>query len=96
MPIYGNDGQRFARELFAEVRAELMQRFGGLTVYSHAPVQGLWQDEDEGAAVSDELVIFEVMSEERDKRWWASYRKILQGRFQQRRILIRSCKIRIL
>lgn len=96
LPLYGNDGQRFAAELFDEVRRELAQRFGGLTVYSQAPVKGLWQQEAQEPMVSDELIIFEVMSERCGKSWWRSYRIRLQRSFQQERIIVRSHKIRLL
>lgn len=96
LPLYGNEGERFTAQLFDEVRQELIHRFGGLTVYARSPVDGLWQPEQQAQTVSDELIIFEVMSKRRHKVWWQRYRVRLQRRFRQERILVRTHKIRIL
>lgn len=96
LPLYGNEGERFAAQLFDRVRHDLTRRFGGLTVYARAPADGLWQPEQQAQVVSDELIIFEVMSKRRHKNWWRRYRLRLQRRFRQEQILIRTQKIRIL
>jgi hypothetical protein len=96
LPVCDNEGSRFDAALFGQVRDELIDRFGGLTVYTRAPVHGLWQEDGKGETVSDELIIFEVMSERPFRRWWQRYRRVLERRFRQQQILIRTHKIAIL
>ncbi len=89
LPLNDNDGQRLPGALFQEVREELVARFGGLTAFSRAPVEGLCQDEAE--RVEDvELLVYEVMTEALDRAWWADYRRRLEAAFRQREILIRA------
>lgn len=44
LPLYNNSGMRFEKNLYKEVRDELVNRFGGITAYTRAPVHGLWQE----------------------------------------------------
>ena len=92
LPLYDNAGRELPRELFGEVRRELVQRFGGLTAFTRAPVSWLW--EDEGQTVRDDLVIFEVMAEELDPAWWAEYRAGLERRFRQEELVVRAQEVR--
>ncbi|HJE70267.1 MULTISPECIES: hypothetical protein [Pseudomonadaceae] len=89
LPLNDNDGQRLPGALFQEVREELVARFGGLTAFSRAPVEGLCQDEAERVE-DDELLVYEVMTEALDRAWWADYRRRLEAAFRQREILIRA------
>lgn len=92
LPLYDNEGRRLPRELYSQVRQELVERFGGLTAFNRAPVDGLW--EDDGKTVRDDLVIFEVMAETLDPAWWAEYRDELEKRFHQEELVIRAHEIR--
>ncbi|WP_288402220.1 hypothetical protein [uncultured Pseudomonas sp.] len=89
LPLNDNDGQRLPGAAFQEVREELVARFGGLTAFSRAPVEGLCQDEAERVE-DDELLVYEVMTEALDRAWWADYRRRLETAFRQREILIRA------
>jgi hypothetical protein len=72
-----------------------MEHFGGLTAYTRAPAEGLWRDE--GAATSrDEIVVYEVMVEELDAKWWRTYRESLQVSFRQEQVIARAQEIRLL
>jgi hypothetical protein len=94
LPLYDNAGNSFGEELFGKVRHELTERFGGLTAFTRAPAQGLWQDE--GETRHDEIVVFEVMVEALDAAWWRDYRKILEREFRQDTIVIRAQPVTIL
>ncbi|MBA1279615.1 MULTISPECIES: hypothetical protein [Pseudomonadaceae] len=89
LPLYDNDGQALPKSLFAEVRDELMQQFGGLTAHTRAPVNGLWL-EDDNAAVRDDLIIYEVLAPELNRSWWSDYRTSLETRFRQEQVLIQA------
>lgn len=95
LPLYDNDCEPLPKALFAEVRNELMQQFGGLTAHTRAPANGLWQDDD-NHAVRDDLVIYEVMAPELDRTWWRTYRASLETRFRQDKVLIRAQVIDVL
>ena len=89
LPLYDNDGRRFGADAFDRVRNELAERFGGVTAFRRSPAEGLWKDEG-GAVARDEVSIFEVMSEELDRAWWADYRAELERRFQQEKMVVRA------
>jgi hypothetical protein len=92
LPLNANDGQALPREHFSLVREELQKQFGGLTVYSRSPAEGLWQ-EDSSQTVRDNIVLFEVMTDNLDRQWWQQYRDELESRFQQEEIVIRAQEI---
>ena len=89
LPLYDNDGVPFGEETFAPTRAELLERFGGVTAYQRAPARGLWKT-DEGDVARDDVAVFEVMAEELDRAWWTRYRGTLERRFRQDTIVIRA------
>ena len=96
LPLYDNDGKPLPKSLFADVRNELIQRFGGLTAHTRAPVSGLWQEDDDSDAVRDELIIFEILADGLDTAWWQAYRGSLERRFRQEQVLIRAHRVDVL
>jgi hypothetical protein len=95
LPLYDNDGRRQPDALFQRVRAELTDRFGGLTAYTRAPARGTWQDND-GHTDHDEIIVYEVMVDALDRSWWAAYREGLEAAFKQRALVIRAEEITLL
>ncbi|MBA1274029.1 hypothetical protein [Stutzerimonas azotifigens] len=95
LPLYDNDGQALPKALFAEVRDELVERFGGLTAYTQAPASGVWLEDDEHP-VHDESVIYEVMAPALEHGWWADYRAALERRFRQEEMVVRAQEITLL
>lgn len=89
LPLYDSDGNHFAEGLFAGVRREFIDRFGGVTAYQRAPAKGLWKT-SEGEVERDDVVIFEVMADELDRAWWERYRQDLERRFRQDTIVVRA------
>jgi hypothetical protein len=45
LPLYDNERRPFARERLDAVRAELAERFGGVTAFLRAPASGVWVDD---------------------------------------------------
>lgn len=90
LPLRDNEGRAFTRAEFSRVRTELTDRFGGVTSFLQAPASGLWKDEEAGEAKRDELVLFEVMTGELNRAWWAAYRRELETRFRQRELVVRA------
>jgi hypothetical protein len=90
LPLYDNEGNRISAKAFAQVRDELVQRFGGMTAHTRAPASGLWQPDDAAQTVHDELVIFEVMVDGIDTGWWTRYRTELEKRFRQQSLVVRA------
>jgi hypothetical protein len=93
LPVYDNAGERHPRDLFRQTLAELTDRFGGVTAFTRAPAEGLWED-DSGRIVRDDVIVVEVMADGRADAWWAEYRRRLQGRFRQETILLRALECR--
>lgn len=89
LPLFDNDGRRFAPERFERVRAELTEAFGGLTAYRRAPAEGLWKN-DSGEVACDAVVIVEVMADQLDRAWWRRYGETLARRFAQQELVIRA------
>jgi hypothetical protein len=95
LPLYDNAGAALPHALFATVRQELVERFGGLTAYTRAPAKGLWQ-EDGGDTVRDDIVVYEVMVDALDEPWWQRYRADLEQRFAQQSLVVRASPVIVL
>jgi hypothetical protein len=95
LPLYDNTGAALPRDRFLAVRAELTERFGGLTAFTRAPAEGLWKDDGERTQ-RDDIVIYEVMVESIDREWWGGYRTRLEKQFRQERIIIRATRTDLL
>jgi hypothetical protein len=95
LPTHDNHREALPREEYGRVREELTDRFGGLTVYTRAPAEGLWRLNDNYTS-RDDIVIFEVLASELDADWWRGYRADLEKRFRQDVILIRAQETRLL
>ncbi len=89
LPLYDNSGQAFPRHVFAQVRTELAERFGGVTAYLRSPAQGVWAGDD-GRVAHDDVVMVEVMVDALDRVWWNQYRRELERRFRQDAIVARA------
>jgi hypothetical protein len=92
LPLYDNHKQPFSREEFDDVRDELAKRFGGITTYRRSPAEGVWREGGSGVS-HDELVIFEVMTEQLERQWWSGYKDDLEKRFRQEQIIIRATQV---
>jgi hypothetical protein len=92
LPLHDNQRQPFPAEYFNLVRADLTRQFGGVTAFIRAPAVGLWK---EGSAPvnRDDVIMFEVIVDNLDRRWWASYRVELQNKFRQEDLLVWACEI---
>lgn len=86
LPVRDNAGQAFPVAMFRAIEAELSQRFGGVTAHLASPASGLWRES--GTLHADEVVIFEVLTEDVDRSWWAGYRARLARDFRQKQILL--------
>jgi len=89
LPLYDNEGHAFEPSDYVQLRSELADRFGGVTAYTRAPARGVWKD-DTGETTRDDIVIFEVMTEELDRSWWSGFRRNLERRFRQDTVIVRA------
>ena len=88
LPTRDNSGAEFPSSLFAEVRAELTDEWGGVTAYVRAPATGIWEEGER--VVRDDIIIYEVMAEVFEVDWWRAYRQRLETRFRQDEVVIRA------
>lgn len=79
----------------AQTRAELADRFRGLTAYLRSPAKGLWTAPD-GRTEEDDVVMVEVVTDSFDRSWWRNYAAILAARFGQERIHVRAVQVDML
>jgi hypothetical protein len=93
LPLYDNEGRATHGDELRRVRDELTERFGGLTVYSRAPAEGLWEEPHDGERVRDDVVIYEVMVDYLDIEWWSAYRQSLERRLGQKELVVRALEI---
>lgn len=91
LPLSDGQGRRFGADLFADVRQELIDHFGGVTAFTRSPAEGAWAND--GRVEHDEIVIFEVMADWIDRSWWRGYRAGLERRFGQDEIVIRAREV---
>jgi hypothetical protein len=96
LPLYDNSGHPIDRVHHRAVAAELTERFGGLTAHTRAPAAGLWKPSGTENTTRDDIVIYEVMAEQVDARWWKAYRSQLETRFQQEHVVIRAITVDLL
>jgi hypothetical protein len=89
LPLYDNDGQPFGRDYFDGVRNDPAREFVGVTAFRRALAEGVWV-QPEGGVSRDEVVIFEVIAERLERGWWSRYRRGLEEKFRQDRIVIRA------
>ena len=85
LPLHMRDGTDVPAEMFARVRVELTERFGGVTAYSRSPATGLWKGPDDDLE-RDQVIMVEVVVEVFDREWWRTYREQLETRFDQQEI----------
>ena len=88
VPLNDNNGKRFTEKHFINLREELNSKFGGVTIYSRSPVRGLWKEAD-GATVADEMIIFEVMTDNIGGGYWEDLKSRLEATFRQEEIIMR-------
>lgn len=94
LPLRDNQGRLFKRPLHTQVRRELARRYQGLTAYTQSPAEGLWK---RGKSTNqDQIVVYEVMTDSLDTKWWHNYRARLEKRFRQRCVVIRAHEIKML
>jgi hypothetical protein len=92
LPLTDNEGKPFEAKLYAAVRSELTNRFGGVTAFSRSPAKGSFRED--GEVVHDDIVVYEVMTKSLDRDWWKTYRQTLERAFRQDEIVIRAVEIK--
>ena len=92
LPLHRCDGSDVPPDVFAGVRDELTERFGGVTAYSRNPATGLWK-RTEAEVERDQVIMVEVVVDAFDREWWTHYRDVLARRFDQEEIHARAIAI---
>lgn len=92
LPLYDNEGNMFPSNFFTTLKTELTEKFGGITTYTRSPASGFWKEDDDNI-VHDDIIIYEVMTEELDLIWWKAFKLRLEVHFKQEEIIVRSWPI---
>lgn len=88
LPVYDNSGQRFPSSHYQRVKKELVAHFQGLTAYGRTPADGVWRKG--GTVKREQVLVYEIMTRTWKKAWWRRYRRQLEKKFKQDRIIIRA------
>jgi hypothetical protein len=91
LPLRDNKDAPYPTDVFNALRDQLVSAFGGVTVFSRSPGEGLWRDK--GAVSHDDVVVFEVMVASLDRPWWARLRRSLERKLRQKEIVIRAHRL---
>ena len=92
LPLHDNNHRQFEPRQFQTIRHELTETFGGVTAFVRSPAVGLWKEDDENIS-RDEVVMFEILSDQLDTNWWRTYREKLESEFRQNEILIWAAEV---
>jgi hypothetical protein len=65
LPVFDNGGRKFPADRLKETKAELSERFGGVTAFARAPAHGEVKEGDK--VVHDDIVLHEVMTASIDR-----------------------------
>jgi hypothetical protein len=94
LPVTDNEGHPFPSDWFGDLRQELTDQYGGVTVYAQAPAEGFWRASERTSR--DEIVIFEVMCDRLNEPWWHDRRARLEAQFRQDQVLVRVQDVRVI
>lgn len=93
IPQNDQNGRPFPASYFTRLNAELKDKFGGFTVYSRSPAEGIWK-EDGGKTIRDQVLVYEVLTHNTDSRCFKELKPRLEKRFKQTEILILLSQVR--
>lgn len=88
LPLTDNHSNPLPAGLYASIKKELTQKFGGITTYANVPAEGRWKSN--GEEIHEPIVVYEVMVDGVEKSWWKDYRTKLEAHFRQEEIIIRA------
>ena len=89
LPLRDNQGRPFSVKTYQNLRDELTGQYGGVTAFTRAPAEGETKAGNNGKIV-DDIVVFEIMTDALDRRWWEKYRKKLEIILEQEEIVVRA------
>ena len=88
LPLSDNAGNTFADATLEAIHKELTDKFGGLTAFTRAPAEGVWNHE--GHHEKDNIVVVEVMTNVLDREWWSEFRERVERELDQERLVVRA------
>lgn len=92
LPLYDPEGKAFPASAYEGIKKELTEKFGGLTMYTRSPAEGLWKENTQ-KTIKDDILIYEVIARELDQDFWPAYKNKLKKKFNQEELLIRCASI---
>lgn len=96
LPIADNAGNPFDRHLLDRMQKTLTERFGGFTAFTRVPAEGLWKEAPQRPPQRDDIVVYEVMTDNLDTTWWTQFRRELEASFEQQLVVIRAHPVQLL
>lgn len=76
----------------SDLRDQLVQTFGGATIFERAPATGLWKPEGQQTE-QDAIVVVETMADSLDPQFWRDFRRDWERRLGQSKLLILTTRV---
>ena len=95
LPVTDNEGRPFGSQIWEELKAALIEQFGGVTGYTRAPAEGVWAPA-KGEREHDNIFIVEVIADDLNREWWKGLRRQLEATLHQEQIIVRALPMSIL
>jgi hypothetical protein len=92
LPVRDKEGKPFTAEIYQSLCDELTECYGGVTAFTRAPAEG--ETKAGNDKVHDDIVVFEVMTDNIDRESWRQYRERLERTFEQHEVLVRCHDVR--
>lgn len=95
IPLNDNSGNPYPPGHFSVLRKELLEKFGGVTIFRRQPVEGFWEQDDGNKVLKDDLIVYEVIADGIDDMYWKGLKARLEKILRQKELLIRYSDIDI-
>ena len=87
LPVFNKKQIPFPKAVYSQIQKRMLKKFGGITLYSRAGIEGLWGKA--GHVEADQMIIAEIMVNKIESSWWKKYKERLEKQFAQDEILMR-------
>jgi inorganic pyrophosphatase len=93
IPKNDQNGRAFPASHFTKLNSEFKDKFGGFTVYSRTPAEGIWK-KDGGDTIIDQVLVYEVLTHTTDTNYFKELKPRLEKHFGQTEVLILLSHVR--
>jgi len=92
LPLQDENGEVFPAARYAKVHKQLIEKFGGLTLYQRNPAEGYWKN-GSSKTIKEPMLVHEVLSGAIEEDFWKQLKSSLMKEFRQQDIQITCSRI---